>query len=115
MVENVITTKRITDWTTSTLLDACERWICRQLTDAQLGDQLQKISFDPAKEKITAIAERIEAIAKRAKPEVPGHLVERYKYDTFMRCVHPVLPMYNFVMKNDKDKNDIRTAMELAL
>ena len=115
VVEKVITTKRITDWTTSTLLDACERWICRQLTDAQLGDQLQKISFDPAKEKITAIVERIEAIAKRAKPEVPGHLVERYKYDTFMRCVHPVLPMYNFVMKNDKDKNDIRTAMELAL
>ena len=113
VTEQVITSKRISDWTVTTLLDACEKWICKQLSDAQLGSELHNVTYNES-ENITNLVTRIESIAKRARADVSSQMVERYKYDTFLRCIHPILPMYNYVMKHDKEKTDIRVAMDLV-
>ena len=113
VAEQVLRSKRLDDWSYTSLLDACEKWIGRPLSLIQLGNELQKITHKKS-EDVMDLVTRIEDVAKRAAKVIPSRTVERQKYECFMRCIHPILPMYNYVLRNDTEQDDVRRAMELA-
>ena len=113
VAEQVLRSKRLDDWSYTSLLDACEKWIGRPLSLIQLGNELQKITHKKS-EDVMDLVTRIENVAKRAAKVIPSRTVERQKYECFMRCIHPILPMYNYVLRNDTEQDDVRRAMELA-